>query len=903
MNSHLKFSAGDRVYCPRQPEFGFGTIKLIEESLLADEPTLQVAFDWLPGLTSMPMSMLTATLALEGGTSIPANEWGSVGDLQRRVGSTLVMAENSRTGAFIRSFATPLPHQAFLLEKLITHNRFGHVVADDVGMGKTIEAGLIIAAIRQQNPRARFLVLSPAGVVLQWQDEMDEHFGLEFSIAGRDFNANHLPGWNNHALVLASLDTLKQEHYEELLKQVQSFDLIICDEAHRLTVRRDFLSNDLRSTRNYRFVEWLSQQRIVEWIRRGDGEPRSPKLLLLTATPHQGDDLRFAYLLQLARPDIIQAETAIEEGGPLTDSSILEECITRTAKKRAVDWDGKSIFKGHESKTMDVELCAQERNLIEALSDYVINHMQFASGGNALIRALAMHTFQKIAASSWAALEAALMNRLGGVNDTASEFWSNETLANEISGDPGQREKMGLQNLLDLLSSLPGNSKWRLCSELLTPGKGFREAGDRVLIFTQYRRTQEWLAEQLSQAGERVALIHGGLSLNERKEQRTFFETHGTILISTEAGSEGANLHRKCHLEINYDLPWNPMRLLQRIGRLDRYGQNHRVKVVNLRAPFSWDSQVSARIAERLASVQQNMGLVADEDYRAMILGEVHDAIDVASVMQRSDWGRNVAAVDTEVDKVFQNLLARRGVIDHLFQESMGMPEGFSKAAPALSPEHFRQAFAWVASGQDVALKETRTSDNRYLRGVYHFQLPDAFRGGLRASREVYLTFDREIYADVRGEVLGKARGQDIRPSLAGFGDQVTDWFFRSGLHASPGRSVFSLKSTDSPLLDEVWWVIIAARWKQSTNWAGPDAVFCVAMGEDQAVRRPIPMVEVFQQLASAQGASKTPSSIPSLQHATSAAIGELRTILPRGVDQRHLSLFPVAVVYWEHSV
>ena len=414
----------DRVFHPDHPEYGFGNVRLIEDNLLDDQRNCQVAFDWIPGLTSATESILQTALKIETGTAIPPNEWGSTEDLQRRLGSAFAMAENSRTGAFIRSFTTPLPHQAFLLDKIVSHNRFGHVIADDVGMGKTIEAGLIIATLRQQNPRSRILVLCPAGVVLQWQDEMEEHFGLAFSIAGRDFKAEHLASWSNNALILASLDTLKQDRHRDVLKQVPPFDLVVSDEAHRLTAKREFLTNELYRTQNYRFIEWLSQEKAVNWVERSDGTPRSPRLLLLTATPHQGDDLRFAYLLQLARPDQIDAESAVEHGGALSDAAVLEECITRTAKKRAVDWSGRSIFKGHESRTLDIDLKEEEQAVLADLTRYVLQEMRFApqSRGDQLVRALALHTFQKIAASSWAALESAMRNRLNGDLRTSDDF-------------------------------------------------------------------------------------------------------------------------------------------------------------------------------------------------------------------------------------------------------------------------------------------------------------------------------------------------------------------------------------------------------------------------------------------------------------------------------------------------
>ncbi|MFZ4596188.1 MAG: DEAD/DEAH box helicase, partial [Verrucomicrobiaceae bacterium] len=841
---------------------------------------------------------------LEGGRKIEASEWGGVEELQRRLGAALVMAENSQSAAFIRSFTRPLPHQAFLLEKILTHRRFGHVIADDVGMGKTIEAGLIIATLRQREPRARVLVLCPAGVVLQWQDEMEEHFGLVFSIAGRDFTVDRAANWDSHSLVLASLDTLKQERLRDTLKGAPSFDLVVCDEAHRLTARREFLSNELYRTQNYRFIEWLVKERVVSWEESGDGSPRSPHLILMTATPHQGDDLRFAYLLQLARPDKIEAESAVEPGGALTDVATLEECLTRTAKKRAVDWSGKTIFLGHETRTLDVPLTVGEKQALQRLAQYVQSEMVFEeTKGEALVRALAMHTFQKIAASSWAALEAAMTLRLGRAGGMKKPQANGDeqgmSMGDEFEFVGGTPEREALAEVIAAVRNLECDSKWNTFSEFILPGAGFRAEGDRILIFTQYRVTQSSLADRLTQAGERVMLIHGGLSIDERKAQRIAFEKDGTILISTEAGSEGANLHRQCHLMVNYDLPWNPMRLLQRIGRLDRYGQKHKVRVANLRAPESWDVMISEKIATKLASVQASMGLVADEDYEAMILGGAHEAISIPDVMRACAWGRNERVINTAVDEAVQSVLNRRSSLEGLFLESLGMPMNYGQGSPALNADAFRQVFAWSAAGQGVMLRETRTSENKVLKGVHHFLLPEAFRGGLRPSRECYLVFDRDLYAEVRHTSLGRVRGQEIKPALAGFGDAVTDWFFRTALQAGGGSCCYAINRPDGIEKGERWWLVYAARWKGTGAWAGPDAVFVYGVTSDGAVTRLIESKEVIKTLLGAEraGGDDDDVRLPTMQNAFTRCREDLRRLLDGTQLTKALSLQPLCFV------
>lgn len=898
----------DRVYHPEHPEYGYGLVRLVEESVLSDERICHVAFEWVPGLVAVAEGALEAAPKLEGGRGIGADEWGTVDDLRRRLGAALVMAENSKSAAFIRAFTMPLPHQAFLLEKILAYGRFGHVIADDVGMGKTIEAGLIIASLRQRNPKCRVLVLCPAGLVLQWQDEMDEHFGMAFSAAGRDFTADRPANWDSHTLVLASLDTLKQERLRATLKSAPPFDLVVCDEGHRLTARREFLSNDLYRTQNYRFVEWLVTEHVVDWEVKGDGVPRSPRLLLLTGTPHQGDDLRFAYLLQLVRPDIVDAEAAVakEGGGGIADPALLEECVTRTAKKRAVDWDGKSIFLGHETRTLNVPLTVKEKEALRRLARYVQEEMVFKeTRGEALVRALAMHTYQKIAASSWAALEMALSTRLkkagGGLSSKSQDSEAAASMGEEFEFLGGSFEAAALESVLQAVRNIEVDSKWQEFTNLIQPGGVFREEGDRILIFTQYRVTQSWLKTQLEASGEKVMQIHGGLSLDERKAQRIAFETEGTVLISTEAGSEGANLHRKCHLMVNYDLPWNPMRLLQRIGRLDRYGQKHKVKVANLRAPESWDTMISLKIEAKLAAVQASMGLIADEDYRGMILGGIHEAISVPEIMKASAWGADDKAVDFAVDAAVQEILSRKSSFDNLFRESLGMPEGFGQGSPKLSAEAFRQAFAWAAAGHGVALRETRTSENKFLKGVYHFTLPEAFRGGLRPSRDCHLVFDRELFSEVRNENLGRVRGQEIKPTLAGFGDSVTDWFFRSSLRATGGSCCFAVPRPKGISDNISWWIVFTARWKGGTGWACPDLVVICALDGSGNMITTVPASEAFQILQAVESKPPTELSaiIPDLNNASRSCKHTLREEVPPKLDGGMLALSTLCLVHF----
>lgn len=888
------------------PEFGIGTVKLVESDPLDDDTVITVTFDWKLGSISCPPERIERVPVIASNHPIDSSKLGSADELRRRLGSALIHAENARSGAFIRSFISPLPHQAYLLEKIHYGRRYGHLIADDVGMGKTIEAGLLISSLLRENDRARVLVLSPKGLVLQWQDEMREHFNLFFSVAGHDFTADNSNLWDQVNLIVASIDTLKQERYQRLLLATRRFDLIVCDEAHRLTARRDFLAGELVRTHAYRFVEWLGEQGIVAWEFDGEGHPRSPRILLLTATPHQGDNLRFAYLLQLVRPDLVNPD----KGKPLPeDEATLRDCLTRTPKHRAVDWDGRGIFKGHQVQTHDLQISKQESEILKALSRYVREEMTIKASGRAeaLVRTLALHTYQKIAASSWSALLQSLRARLEGRRIPEGEF--SDSIGAEIA-ELGvgllAEERNAIGTLIGMLEALPGDSKLEYFLSLVLKTPSFRTHKEKVLVFTQYRETQELLKKELEKRGQSVALIHGGLSLEERVRQRAFFEDSADFLISTEAGSEGANLQRKCHLIVNYDLSWNPMRMLQRIGRLDRFGQSERVKVVNMRQPEAWDSIISQKILDKLAVAGFTLSRIAEEDYVAMIMGEAFESINVVELMARAQWGENVDVIDEVIAEEVACVLENEKTFKSLCRTALGMPDNYSARGAEIGPEEFRAAFSWAASGHGIRLLETRTSDNRFLQGVYHFTLPEAFRATLRGGRECYLVFDRERFSEVRGEMLGRARGQEIRPELAGLGDPVTDWFFRSSLSATTTGSVFSMAVGKEADPNETWWVVWIASWRKIETWRGPDSVLVIALDHEGVPLRSVPPGETMARLASCTDhVNKVPLRQPPLEQARSFVRENLKATLnsEEPVDRSLLSLVPWIVVFWNNDM
>lgn len=860
-----------RVILRAQPEYGFGLLRYVEADALG-ETRLQVAFDHLDQLQGLrPAEVEPVGDPMEDAA---AGCWGDVVAFKRKLAAGLVLGEHNLTSCFTRSVVQPLPHQVYVLDRVVGGNRFGHVLADDVGLGKTIEAGLVITSVLRREPPQRILIVCPADLALQWQDELEDHFNLHFSILRTNFDGKRAASWRTQTAVIAPIDRIKRKEYRELLQQVGTFNLVICDEAHRLTARRNALSHELEKTANYRLFEFLVHSRLIQHVENPNRTPRSPRLLLLSGTPHQGDDERFLRLLHLVRPDLFQPDDR-----PIAEQLIpdtLAEAHTRTPKSRAVDWEGRKLFKGHDTTTIDVPWSPAELEVSQSLTQYICKSLDYARGGDrgfALVVALVMHTFHKIAASSWRALEAALTKRAKGLQSrqqTVGELIEQEDDGEEERmefGQPLQQffadEQVLLNTLLERIRALAGDSKWDRCATLLRQIEN-REPGAKVLFFTQYRATQDYLCGRLAElfGGARVEVIHGDTQPEERRAARRRFEQESRFLVSTEAGGEGINLQKACHIMVNYDLPWNPMRLQQRIGRLDRYGQAQRVQVFNLRVPESWDARISLRILERLAVVERTMSLAGlTEDYHEMLLGHVAEQMDPASLFSRAMRGEEVS--DATVDDWIHQAARSADRLRQLLGDDGGFGGDPRPLRPTLTADDFKRAFELALARHNLCLQATRNSANQYVPGVYHFRLPDAFRDPVfRPERTCHVVFDREVFQRVRDEDLGRVRGQPIRPILAGFGEPVTDWLFQSAFEARPSENAFVLRSSPDWPHGPGWLLVYALRWLGSARrLLAPDslvAVFSRATGSPLV----IPTAELAGLLVACESVQATPPSV-----------------------------------------
>lgn len=568
-----------------------------------------------------------------------------------------------------------LPHQIFAAHRVVSAARRRFLMADEVGLGKTIEAGMIWQALSQRGQANRTLIICPAGLTTQWQEEMQDKFGALFEIYGRDFTAVNPRIWDLKATAIASLDTLKLAEHKRMLLENRKWDLIVFDEAHRLSAT-NYDSGETKRTLNYKLAEEVRGRQYCE------------AFLLLTATPHQGDEnhSRFVNLLNLLDEKI--DFSGLLESGLFDPAGVkFTDLVIRTPKKDVTDAHGKKIFKGRQTHRVSFEMLAGEARLYKEVTAYIrsgfkaleqINDPTKRKAGGFLLT-----TFQKLNASSTAAIRHALETRLARLK---GELTGASTEPEEIDEDERfEGEWIESQALLSESEVIAGEiaeiegllaikvKDDRKTNELISlvgqiGREGPRAAEEKVLIFTEYRQTQRHIVRKLEEKYGKgsCVVIHGGMKLErpgdadrdadaiwepfraagaletpgtKRGAQRLFRE-HPKVrfLVSTEAGGEGINL-QFCHIVVNYDLPWNPMRVEQRVGRCYRYGQDKVVQVYNFFAADTIEDKVAEFFAGRIERAAQAIAKVTGEDpeeIKASLNGQLESEIDPAKLYTRA---------------------------------------------------------------------------------------------------------------------------------------------------------------------------------------------------------------------------------------------------------------------------
>lgn len=531
----------------------------------------------------------------------------------------------------------PLPHQILVLEKVMQGVQTRFMLADEVGMGKTIEAGLVLKEKKLRGEVKRILLVVPKSAMLQWQSEMKEHFAENFFIYDSDlitsmaktfasFDAEEeLNFWRQHNQIIVSIDALKpiesrqgwnQERVDAYnkyrLEMVVNadFDMVIIDEAHRM-------GGSSTSVSRFKMAEVLCNA--------------VPNLLLLTATPHRGKSDHFRRLLQLMDADAFSGE-----GMPCIED--IQPYVMRSEKRFAVDYDGKKLFNERTTVRLDVLLDplrhAAQIALYKHITDYVRICFGRAKSAKRNATGLVMVMLQKLASSSTDAILSALRTRLyrlenGEDEDNLEGYGLDGSLDYEddeldVSDYSVEHTSSGLKTEIEMLQKLVEEAEQ--CRATETDAKATAlmekiyslrssgiEANNKVLVFTEFRQTQDFLIRVLNEQGLKCEKVNGSMSMEERHRALVHFRDEADVLVATDAAGESLNV-QFCHFVFNYDLPWNPMALEQRIGRVDRIGQKYEVKAFNMLTNNSVDYRIYNIIVEKLDIIMEELGIDKTSD-------------------------------------------------------------------------------------------------------------------------------------------------------------------------------------------------------------------------------------------------------------------------------------------------
>ncbi len=567
----------------------------------------------------------------------------------------------------IGSSVIPLPHQIKALSRAISDDRVRYLLADEVGLGKTIEAGLIMRELKLRGLVKRTLVIAPKGLVTQWVAEMRTHFGEQFQLLiPRDFSAYRRISqeeniWRSHDQVVCPMDSVKpldgrrgwsrdqvaeynRERFEDLV--CAGWDLVIVDESHRLGGSTDQVAR-------YQLGRGLAEA--------------APYLLLLSATPHQGKTDAFHRLVSLID------EEAFPDIGSVTRDRV-QPFVIRTEKRRAINAEGEPLFKPRHTQLIPVswgERHRDQRLLYEAITEYVREGYNQAMREKRSYIGFLMILMQRLVVSSTRAIRTSLERRLEALEIPEEQLTLFPMHLEDDWADLDGQEQIEtlLKTRLKALKNERAEVKLLLeaatrCDQAGPDAKAEalldwiyrlqQEEGDpdlKVLVFTEFVPTQEMLAQFLADRGFAVTCLNGSMDMGERERAQEAFAGKARILLSTDAGGEGLNL-QFCHAVINYDIPWNPMRLEQRIGRVDRIGQIHAVRAVNFVFEDSVEHRVREVLEEKLAVILEEFGIDKTGDVLdSAQAGQIFDNLYVDAILHPEALDTTVEAVVSRIQE------------------------------------------------------------------------------------------------------------------------------------------------------------------------------------------------------------------------------------------------------------
>jgi len=675
------------------------------------------------------------------------------------------------------SAVIPLPHQMTALNRVVSGERVRYLLADEVGLGKTIEAGLIMRELKLRGLIKRTLVIAPKGLTEQWEMEMKTHFSEDFSvllpgdlqtlrkvapainsrfaenisksinskISDEEFNP-----WTVFDQAIVPMDSVKpldsrkgwtkekiaeynKERFEDLISA--GWDLIVIDESHRLGGSTDLVAR-------YKLGKGLAES--------------SPYLLLLSATPHQGKTDSFFRLISLLD------EKMFPDPESITREKVADYVI-RTIKRNAIDSKGNPLFRPRNTELYPVRWEShhkEQKALYYAVTEYIRKGYNEAITDKKQYIGFLMVLMQRLVTSSTAAIETTLRRRLEvleentlilknhNISPETKEFYDMDgqdlldTLPNENITTPDESDKV--KELLKLAEECRAKNpdvKAEALTDIIYKLSSEEKDPDlKILIFTEFIPTQDMLYNYLNKRGFTAEVLNGKMTLEERNRAQGNFRKDARFLISTDAGGEGLNL-QFCHVVINYDIPWNPMRLEQRIGRVDRIGQTHPVKAINFVFENSIEFRVREVLEEKLAVIYQEFGVDKTGDVLdCTVAGEIFEDLFIETIA-------NPDTIDSSVDEAVSKIQDElKDIKEHSVVNSItNIPD------MQLSEETGKSPFSYWLENMTVSYLRSHNGTARQLLDSWELTWPDntvhknaVFKDTERNQNFGYLTLSPE---------------------------------------------------------------------------------------------------------------------------------------------------------------
>jgi SNF2 family DNA or RNA helicase len=458
----------------------------------------------------------------------------------------------------------PYPHQISAARTVLTEMHGKAILADEVGLGKTIEAGLILKEYLIRGLVKKALILVPASLVIQWTKELNQKFAIPAMAQKKAYM------WKQYDILVASIDTAKRSPHREYVLE-ESYDMVIIDEAHKLKNNK---------SKNYQFMTELKKK----------------YCLLLTATPVQNELHELFNLVSLLRPGLlgvtsefaknfVQGKREAKNSDEL--QALLKKVMIRNMRKH-----GEVNFTKRHVHNIQLVLSPEEQALYDQVTTFVREQYRQAGGVGSAFNTI---TLQREICSSREATFLTLY---------------------QMYQKCGQDSELGIQikDLMALIKRITQHTKAKKMIEII------QQVNDKVIVFTEYRATQDYIQRLLHEHGISAVPFRGGFKRNKKDWMTELFEHRAQVLIATEAGGEGINL-QFCNRIINYDLPWNPMRVEQRIGRIHRLGQTRDVHIYNLSTKGTIEEYILYLLYEKIQLFE-------------MVIGELDDIISKISLKQ-----------------------------------------------------------------------------------------------------------------------------------------------------------------------------------------------------------------------------------------------------------------------------